>query len=62
MPSGPGAPPGPPAAPTKDQAAKNILEQGKKRPPVGFDSTILGNNSSSSVNAANLSKSTLLGG
>ena len=51
-------PPKPPAAPTKDQAAKNILDAGAKRAPVGFDSTILGDNNPLGATGA---KKTLLG-
>jgi len=40
------APPQSPAPPTKDQAAQNLLSQGMKKPPVGFDSTITGDNKS----------------
>ena len=40
------SPPPLPKAPSKDDAAKNLLEQGMKKPPIGFDSTILGDNTS----------------
>ena len=37
-------PPLPPAPPSKDTAAQNLLQQGMKKPPVGFDSTVIGDN------------------
>jgi hypothetical protein len=49
--------PGPPAAPTKDMAATNLLQQGKKRAPVGFSSTLFGDNQPSSA----VGQKTLLG-
>ena len=33
-----------PAPPSKDTAAQNLLQQGMKKPPIGFDDTIIGNN------------------
>jgi len=50
-------PPGPPAPPTKDQAAKNLNDQGVGKAPMGFTSTILGDNKNQSDG-----KKTLLGG
>jgi hypothetical protein len=38
------SPPKPPAPPSKDNAATNLLNQGTSKPPVGFDSTITGDN------------------
>lgn len=37
-------PPGPPAAPTKDLAAKNLLQQGEQKRPTGFSANIIGDN------------------
>lgn len=50
-------PPKPPVPPSQDVAAQNLLMQGKKRPPVGFDSTLLGDNTSPNASV----KKTLLG-
>lgn len=59
MPGGIPSPPKPPAAPTKSDAANNILTQGLKKPPIGFDSTNKGNNAP--LGPAASTKKTLLG-
>ena len=51
--SGP-TPPGPPAPPSKDAAAKNVMEQGKKKPMMSFSTTDTGNNTPGSSQAKTL--------